>query len=72
MELFLHRYNGEYLRAAGAWLALLKHSGARLYTAFKVLSLLIALVSPALYLAAHRAYAGAGALKSLRKTIFPE
>lgn len=72
MELFLHRYEGEYLLAARAWLALLRHSGARLYTGFKAVSLLLALLSPALYLAAHRAYAGAGPLKGLRKAVFPE
>ena len=72
MELFLHRYNGDYPRAAGAWLALLRHSGARLYTVFKVLSLLIALVSPAWYLAAHRLYARGSSLRRLRRTFFPE
>lgn len=72
MELFLRRYNGDLAGAARAWLSFLRHSGARPYTVFKAASLLLALVSPALYLSAHRAYAGAGALKGLRKAFLPE
>jgi glycosyltransferase involved in cell wall biosynthesis len=66
MEFFLHRYRGEIRAAFQAWRRIVKSLGPKPYTVFKAVSLLLAMISPRLFLRLQRFYASS-ALKNLRR-----
>ena len=70
-ELFLRRYRGERARAWECWRELGRSLGGS-YGWFKQASLLLALVSPALYFGALGLYARLQALAGLGRRVFKE
>ncbi|MHB2026856.1 MAG: glycosyltransferase family 2 protein [Elusimicrobiota bacterium] len=71
MEMFLARYQEDWVRAWRAWAKLIAASGPRGYTFFKGASLLLAMISPALYLRTQRFYAKSPAIRKMRKSLLP-
>ena len=69
-ELLLHAWKGERRAAWGKWLELRRYPGG--LTAFRAATLLIALASPALYLALYQYYGEHSWLAKLRKRALPE
>ncbi len=57
MEMFLHRYRRNFGKAIGCWWKWMRLCGSKRYAVFKGAALALALVSPALFLSAQRAYA---------------
>lgn len=57
IDLFRARYAGNIAGALGAWTRAVSACGLRVYALFKGATLLLAVVSPALYVRAHRLYA---------------
>lgn len=71
-EILLFGWRGERARAFAAWRALGSELAASSFSSFKRLTLLLAVVSPRLYLTLHGAYAGSGWLPSARMKLLKE